>query len=510
MRLGSAIWRTIKGAASAVPFLLPFAQANAIVCPSGQITYYEVEALSVPSAGGVAPGATPGPVGRKYDSLSLVKGAFDTYVPEGANCGVAAREWWKLSNVHPTSAFVSSANGGTYTHSYRRECSASNGGGLITFANVRVIEKCQVPVCNTQPGTDMGLQSLASYNRGESTACLSGCVVNRVLAFEFTATGATPASGHRWQSSGTACSGQTNTVPSTDSCRSAVATGGATMTGCAVDANKRLLSDGKRPNDKTPDPNDVEYSGADADTLRDEGCVTTASGRVLCISTAAAATKPNNGTPGTPATPDAVSVYSNPYGITNNSTTTIYTYNNNTVNASTNYGVGAPPIPDGQGSADGDGSCEYGENVNSADCFGGSGEGEGAATCGGPDLPSCKVKIDETDVSDAWEAIFDNLQTAETDVSTRTTTAAGELATSVAANNPGNGWSPGSIIPTLETGACRTIDIEFFGGQSKAFPPPYLCAALENYVKPLLAFFLYVITAGLIVFSGIRSMTGNT
>lgn len=512
MRLGSAIWRTIKGAALAVPFFAASFHAHAIVCPDGQATFYEVDQFSPPVSPATAPGSSPGPVGRKYNALSEVKTAFDAYVPEASSCGVASREWWKLGNAHPSTSLFSSGNGGTYWHSYRRECSTSGGGGVSGFAQVRVLEKCQVPVCTTQPGTDMGLQSLASYNRGDTSACVSGCVVSRVLAFEFTPAGATPSSGYRWQATGAACTSQPNTVPSADSCRSGASTSGGTMVGCAVNLNKGLMSDGKRPNEKTVDPSDFEYSGALADTMRDEGCVTTASGRVLCISSAPSAAKPDNGTPGVPATPDATVVYTQPYGVTNNTTTTIHHYSSTTVNNSTNYGAGAPDQPDGQGAADGDGTCEYGENSNSFDCSGdGDGDGEGdGATCGGPDLPPCNVKIDEEGVADEWEAMFDRLETAEAEFETERTEASTALTTQVAAESPATGWSPLSFIPDLPDNACQTITVEFFNGETKSFPPPILCDAIETWFKPTLAFFLYLFTILGILYSAMRSATGNT
>lgn len=231
------------------------------------------------------------------------------------------------------------------------------------------------------------------------------------------------------------------------------------------------------------------------------GCVTSASGKTICTGTPASPITtppaPENPTaPGTVATPDASFVKPDGFGgVTNNTTTNI-------------YNPGGAATPGGEGTPSGT-PTEQGEGQS---LCGGPGQPACATDidCGGEGEPKCGVKVDETGTADAWATMFDKLIAAEADFETQRTDAASSLAATVASNNPGADWNPFSLIPELPENTCQTIEVEFFNGQTKSFPTPALCDAIETWFKPTLAFFLYLWTIVAVVFSGMRSATGNT
>lgn len=116
-----------------------------------------------------------------------------------------------------------------------------------------------------------------------------------------------------------------------------------------------------------------EYRCITSTQLTDENpCVTTASGAVFCKESAPAPPAPDNGTPGTEATPDAQFSGLTPPGST--STTTINYYSSTTVNGSS-----TDPGNDNAGDSDGDGTPD--------------GE-EGKLECTGTSADPCHVLVD--------------------------------------------------------------------------------------------------------------------
>jgi len=115
--------------------------------------------------------------------------------------------------------------------------------------------------------------------------------------------------------------------------------------------------------------------------------------------------------------------------------------------------------------------------------------------CGGEGEPLCEVKVDETGVDDVGNDLMDQLEAADAE---NLATQLGEMADTVVsatALNPGEGWNFADLIPNLPENSCMTFTVGYFNGEAKQFPPEFLCDAIEDKLKPVLAFFLYLVTA---------------
>lgn len=156
---------------------------------------------------------------------------------------------------------------------------------------------------------------------------------------------------YAWSSTGVACSGSDPIAETEKLCDDA--SGICTD----VDQTGNITDDGSSAQ---PMPTVAE--------LQSQGCVTTESGAAFCI--ISSPTKPDNGVPGTEATPDKVVTLKPPANgqPRGGSSTTINYYSSSTVNNSTNMGSGDP---DGDGS-DSSGECSPGDSA----CEGG-GRGDG-------------------------------------------------------------------------------------------------------------------------------------
>lgn len=232
------------------------------------------------------------------------------------------------------------------------------------------------------------------------------------------------------------------------------------------------------------------------------GCVTTPKGYTVCTGTPAVpiTTPPapaNPTEPGVVATP-AVSIVKpdGSGGIVTNTTTNVYNPGGASTPGSTGTPTGTPTT----------------EPTAAGSTCGGPGQPACASNldCGGVGEPLCSVKVDETGVDSAddnFEAQLESARTAadvaESDTFASTISTLG----SGAASNPGTGWLPGDLIPDVPEASCQTISVSFFGGIEKSFPTPILCDFIEDKLKPMLAFFLWVVTAGMIVFGAIRTMS---
>lgn len=233
------------------------------------------------------------------------------------------------------------------------------------------------------------------------------------------------------------------------------------------------------------------------------GCLTTAKGMIVCTSNASTplTTPPAPESPttaGQVATPVAQFVNPNGTGgITNNNTTTNI------------FNPGGASAPGQVGTPSGTPTDEEGEGQG---LCGGPGQPACASDidCGGEGEPKCGVKVDETGTADAWSDLFSKMETAESDFESERTAVSEALTSQVSGSTPTTGWDVGAMIPDIPDNTCQTITVEFFNGDAKSFPPPVLCEAIEDTFKPVLAFFLYVATLLSILYSGLRSATGNT
>lgn len=219
------------------------------------------------------------------------------------------------------------------------------------------------------------------------------------------------------------------------------------------------------------------------------GCLTTASGLMFCTSNA---TTPLT-TPPAPESPTAPGTVASPIaqfvkpdgtgGIANGGTTT---------NVFLPGGASAPGqvgTPSGQPAEE---------------------EGDGDDPCGAPGQPKCEVKIDETGVPSNASSLNSSLAAESAARDAAEAAARSTLDGAAASNEPLGTWSPFGDRPLIPTGGCQSISVEFFNGSAKQFPGSVGCDAIDNDIKPVLAFFLYLMTGFSITYAVIRARAGQS
>lgn len=220
-------------------------------------------------------------------------------------------------------------------------------------------------------------------------------------------------------------------------------------------------------------------------------CITTPKGNTVCtaspsapLTTPPAPESPTN--PGQVATPaGTVSKPDGSGGIVNNTTTVV-------------FNEGGADTPGGEGTPTGE------PDETDTD------EGADGEPCGAPDQPVCDVQIDEEGVQDVGTTFDNDLAQARAEAEAAELAALNDLVATVGpegANNPATGWGIGSLFPSMETGSCQTVSIEFFGGTAKTFPPPILCDFLDGILKPALGYFFALLLTFSVVTGAIRTMS---
>lgn len=165
----------------------------------------------------------------------------------------------------------------------------------------------------------------------------------------------------------------------------------------------------------------------------DRPCVTTETGGMVCLSSAPTNLKPDTGTEGQPAAPDAQLPVKDE-GQSDGERTTVNHYNSSTVQGSSNYGDGqgdGDPDPDDPGSGGGDpggGDCD----PETEDCGGGGGSLSGGDTCDDPptcdgDPIGCYVAKQEWNQSCAYQIPSEDLVNEQIDEGFGTTDQGGLL-----------------------------------------------------------------------------------
>lgn len=182
-------------------------------------------------------------------------------------------------------------------------------------------------------------------------------------------------------------------------------------------------------------------------------------------------------------------------------------------------GTVTPPLAViGQPSGTGAGGYLGGTSVNVWGPGGAGGATPGTGTtdpsappqpCGGDGQPKCNVIIDETGVTAAGGDATAELAAKITAADAEVASAMSDVQGAIAANEPVAGWDPKSMLPSLPTGSCQPINIEFFNGSTKAFPPPQLCDAIDSTFKPVLGFFFYLLTGYGCILAVVRARAGQ-
>lgn len=470
-------------------------------------------------------------------------------------CALSFLAWWFASLFPIESAFAHTCPAPNTEHYY--SYSSTFGGHLSgtswpTFSAVA-----------SAYAAAMTAQSNASLSGGRSATCSTGpgtedgansgwvklvCVTSNPGPPPFTTT------SESWHSTNHACRAPTSpTCPTAGTPHEGVVGGLCVGDGCAAEGAICMTNDVTGLSCKASPVETISADGSKnvsgrytytGDTCTDapfiektpkdpQGCVTGANGKTVCMSTPGCGTVngeafcvsdagasncatnnvsgvrvckgdapttsvPDNGTPGVPAAPDAVVTTQPGSSVTN-------VYSSSTVSNSTNYGTGGDPEASGNCGAPGQPACSTKGNC------GGPGQPmcKSDIDCGGPGEPKCGVKIDETGVAEADDNFVSGLETRRAAADAEEAAKFDEAIAGVGsggAKNPATGWLPGSLFPDVPESSCQTIEVQFFNLPSKAFPPPILCDFIESKLKPLLAFFLYVVTAGMIIFAGIRTM----
>lgn len=389
--------------------------------------------------------------------------------PEGAgNCLAAAYDAddniysWALTGAC-TDAASGTAN--RWNCPYRR----THNSGSVTDGFFQVYWSC-VPIasaCSQAPGTVKkfrGVGSGTDDREPPSTTCLHYCSYATDTSRGVVALPGGSENVVYWGSNtGTVC----NTTATPESTTGALPEGGEPVVG-------------------PYEPNTMcgTFNGENicVGSIGDNECARTPGGNGVCVihgagnsvSTLTSPQAPDNGAPGTPAPPTAIA-----YDTGNDIVITYY--DQSVINNSTHQ-----PGPGNTGGGDGDGD--------------GDGDGEGEGNCGGEGQDPCDVKIDESGVPDEPPG---TMAGTGTDPDTE---GFGDDVAGAAGAAPQAGWGLGDMFPDLEESACETIEVSFFGiGESREFPTPVLCTYLDEKVKPLLAFFIYAITALGIIMLGIRA-----
>lgn len=220
-------------------------------------------------------------------------------------------------------------------------------------------------------------------------------------------------------------------------------------------------------------------------------CITTPKGNTVCtaspsapLTTPPAPESPTN--PGQVATPaGTVAKPDGNGGIVNNTTTVV-------------FNEGGAETPGGEGTPTGEPDETPTEEP---------GDGE---PCGAPDQPVCDVQIDEEGVEDIGGTFGTDLEQATAEAEAAELAALNDLVATVGpegVNNPASGWGIGSLFPSMETGSCQTVSIEFFGGTAKTFPPPILCDFLDGILKPALGYFFALLLMFSVITGAIKTMS---
>lgn len=278
------------------------------------------------------------------------------------------------------------------------------------------------PECEIEEGTRVGWAATGA----PAEACFDNCIVQLHEGIDF-GIGTGPANYYR--STGTMCDDEDPAEIDTPDhkCEGEV---------CAHAGNAEIT-----------DNTDPLQDGTTPDQVIAEGCVTTESGAMFCIPGDEGT--PDNGTPGTTATPDQVIDVPPPLnGSSSGPSTTVNYYNSSTVSNSTNAGTGDP---DGEGE-DSSGECEEGDT----ECEGG-GRGDGRVRGPGGTAQS---------FASATEAFLDGV--AGSDI--------GEFASGVGGMIPDGGICPTASFSVFDT--TFTIDAQ--------------CAILDEYYDQFRAIFAFL------------------
>lgn len=198
---------------------------------------------------------------------------------------------------------ISACGGGAYQESgypryaqfsgqWRRHYFIRRGGSAADFTAQLV---CGVPTCDVPQHQELGARRADSSN---TTACVNNCSATAHMTVTVTPQGGSPYIGYMWRSTGQACSGQTP-----DTSDGPILSVGGHHSGPAPDL---ALGDELTMDDPETPSNETAVNGFHQPNMTPvQGCVTTASGAMYCLSQGGEVEPPDNGTPGQPATPDA-------------------------------------------------------------------------------------------------------------------------------------------------------------------------------------------------------------